>query len=147
MGSVVMSTIKYLSRDFLVAAGMSCGNIRLPWPVYSFLNACGLFRRTHARTRRRGRGGGATRLIVRQRSLLGLVNARSLLNKCELISNHLIDARLDLLAVTETWLNSDIGDSTIKAACPDGYTAVQLPRLNRKGGGLALIHKSSIEAK
>ncbi len=40
-----------------------------------------------------------------------------------------------------------MGTAAIKAACPEGYTAVQLPRPNRKGGGLALIHKSSIEAK
>ena len=72
-------------------------------------------------------------MIVRKRSLLGLVNARSLLNKCELIYNHLIDARFDLLAVTETWLNSVIGGSTIKAACPDGYTAVQQPSSESKG--------------
>jgi hypothetical protein len=80
-----------------------------------------------ARTRRGMRGGGAARryFSVQHRSLLGLVNARSLPSKCELISSLIVDSRLDLLAVTETWLNLDNGDLAIKSACPDGYTSEQ----------------------
>jgi hypothetical protein len=37
MSSVMMSAISYLSPDFLAAASKSCGDSRLPWPVYSFL--------------------------------------------------------------------------------------------------------------
>ena len=115
-----MSSIGLLSREALTAYGNTCGITRLPQSVYIALNGLGIFRRTRARSRRGVRGGGATRLLVRQRSFLGLVNARSLLNKCELISSHVIDTRLDLLAVTETFLNIDNGDLAIKAACPDG---------------------------
>ena len=117
--------------------------------IYNVINACGLFRHIRSCTRRGMRGGGAARryFSVQNCSLLDLVNACSFLSKCELISSLIVDSRLDLLAVTETWLNIDNGDFAIKSACPDGYTDVQAPRLNRKCGGLVLIFKTSIDVR
>ena len=85
--------------------------------------------------------------FVHLRTCLGLINARSLSNNAELITSYIIDLGLDFLGMTETWLNSENGDGIIKSVCPDGYSALLLPRPNRRGVGLELIHKTSIEVR
>ena len=56
---------------------------------------------------------------------LGLVNARSMRNKTDLLIDHVIGADIDLLPITETWLSPGESDEkTIKDATPDGYTFV-----------------------
>ena len=80
---------------------------------------------------------------------LGLVNARSIRNKTDLLIDHLIDGDTDLLAITETWLSpGETVAKTIKDATPDGYTFAHVPRKNRRGGGHRLfiplhIHRHS----
>jgi hypothetical protein len=44
---------------------------------------------------------------------LALVNARSLNKRTNVISHHLITYNLDLLAVTETWLSAESGNSDL----------------------------------
>lgn len=74
----------------------------------------------------------------------GLINARSLCNKTDTICELLHNDRLDVLAVTETWLTgSDVYDSMVmKMICGDGYSFVSVPRSNsKKGGGVALLYR------
>jgi hypothetical protein len=67
------------------------------------------------------------------------------LNKrTNVISHHLITYNLDLLAVTETWLSAESGNSDLLNVCPAGYSAVHTARLGKRGGGVALIHRDSI---
>jgi len=51
---------------------------------------------------------------------------------------------LDLVAVTESWLTPDSGDEVLRGVCPEGYLSLHRPRLDRRGGGLALIYRSTI---
>ncbi|XP_046454933.1 uncharacterized protein LOC124202627 [Daphnia pulex] len=76
-----------------------------------------------------------------------LINARSLNKRTNVISHHLITQNIGLLAVTETWLNSDSGDGDLLNVCPAGYSAVHSSKLTKRGGGLALFHRDSIRAE
>ncbi len=55
----------------------------------------------------------------------------------------MLDSNYDAVAICETWLrpedSSVIGDIT-----PDGYVFQHVPRLNKKGGGVALLSKSGL---
>ena len=49
----------------------------------------------------------------------------------------------DLFALTETWLTTD--DTAAKLEIiPSGYKLMNHPRIGRRGGGVALLHKDSI---
>ena len=48
---------------------------------------------------------------------------------------------VDLLFLTETWLNSNVIDSNF---CPLGYNIIRNDRLGR-GGGVAVIFKNSLK--
>ena len=72
----------------------------------------------------------------------GLLNARSLMNKMDVISEHIISNDLDICGFTETWLPSQ--DTSV--AVPNGYSMLHIPRQNRRGGGVAVVHKSNIKA-
>ena len=67
---------------------------------------------------------------------LGLVNARSIRNKTDLLIDNVIDAEIDLLAITETWLSPGESDiKTIKDVTPAGYKFDHVPWKNRRGIG------------
>ena len=55
---------------------------------------------------------------------LGLVNARSIRNKTDLLIDNVIDAEIDLLAITETWLSP--GESDIKTIIKDVTTKLTM---------------------
>jgi hypothetical protein len=59
------------------------------------------------------------------------------------VSAHLLNFKLDLLAITETWQTSD-DDSGLKLACPDGFSFIHTPRIGSVGGGVALLFKSTV---
>ena len=74
-----------------------------------------------------------------------LLNVRSMKNKSVSIHEFIVDNRFDLLALTETWLRSDIDDSVIAECLPSGYSFINCPRSNESGyGGVGLFHLSSI---
>ena len=56
----------------------------------------------------------------------------------------MIDAEIDLLAITETWLSRGESDiKTIKDVTPAGYTFDHVPRNNIRGGGIGFLHRST----
>ena len=74
---------------------------------------------------------------------LCLINAHSIKSRSanffELVSHY----KADLFAVTETWLTAD--DTTAKLEIiPSGYKPMNHPRIGRRGGGVALLHKETI---
>ncbi|ELU10995.1 hypothetical protein CAPTEDRAFT_203092 [Capitella teleta] len=86
---------------------------------------------------------------------IGLLNARSAkqndqnADKPREIYDLIVDRGLDSLVITETWLregnvdNIAVGDMT-----PNGFSCKHIPRSTpKRGGGLALIHASSIATK
>jgi hypothetical protein len=82
--------------------------------------------------------------VVKKYLYCGLANARSL-NSCQdALQHHLTISDLDLLSITETWLNEQNGDDILCDVCPEGYVAIHRPRHGRRGGGVALIHRSTL---
>ena len=116
---------------------------RLPDSVLRIIRELGIASR---RTRRGCRGGKvAKRARAAKRFLLaGLVNARSVASKPDVITSLLLSADLDLLFITETWLNAQHGEDILLGVCPEGYASFQVPRIGRRGGGTALIHRETI---
>src|SRR2546425_9120354 len=57
-----------------------------------------------------------------QQLQLGLVNARSIVNKAALIHDAIHDHMLDLLAVTETWVYEDSPNVIKQEAAPTGFS-------------------------
>ena len=53
----------------------------------------------------------------------------------------------DVIAITETWLKSTIDAATVRELTPKGYSHKLLSRSSRKGGGVALLYKSTIDIK
>ena len=51
---------------------------------------------------------------------------------------------MDLIAITETWLNIGEKDNKIiKDLTPADYKCVHLPRKGRRGGGVGFVYRSS----
>jgi hypothetical protein len=118
-----------------------CGEVsnrppRLCPIVYQRLRYLNLLKRQPTRR-------GKRRCKSRPLTSLGLVNACSVNKRHEAVSAHLLNFKLDLLAITETWQTSN-DDSGLKLACPDGYSFIHTPRSGSVGGGVALIFKSTV---
>ena len=59
--------------------------------------------------------------------------------------SYIIDHDIDVLALTETWLTKSSRDEKwITTVTPSGYSFVNVPRSQGSGGGVAMIHKTSL---
>ena len=77
-----------------------------------------------------------------------LLNVRSLKNKCDVVSEYISDHNIDILCLTESWINDNISDLLcLKSATPSGYSFISVPRKSGRCGGLVLIYKSSIRVR
>ena len=78
---------------------------------------------------------------------VGYLNARSVRNKAEDICDFICENDLDICTITETWLNkSDDKDKVVTGdLTPAGYDLLHVPRAKGKGGGVAVILKSTIK--
>ena len=66
-------------------------------------------------------------------------------NKTLDLHEHLVEHDIDVMAVTETWLKEN-DEIKITELLPPNYKIVQRPRgKNRPGGGVAIIHKDSLD--
>ena len=78
---------------------------------------------------------------------IGLWNAQSLRQKTQLVKTLNEDHNLDVLLITETWLNSDdnmvIGELERNGECQFLHN----PRKNRIGGGIGCLVKAELNAK
>ena len=84
----------------------------------------------------------------------GLINVRFMIQKMALIHDVISDNRLDLLAVTETWIYENSPDVHKRDAAPAGFSIVHAhwsitPRTRGKqhGGVVALIHHEDIRVR
>ena len=73
-----------------------------------------------------------------------LFNPRSLNNKVDILMGFLEDKGIDIAAICETWITGHCTPTTA-AIKSYGYSIVHNFRANRKGGGTALIFKSSLK--
>ncbi len=76
------------------------------------------------------------------------LNAQSCKNKTESIKDYILDKRIDICAITETWIRDKdiVAKGEIK---PKGYHFENIPRGNgnETGGGIGLIYKSGFGCK
>jgi len=76
------------------------------------------------------------------------VNCRSVRNKTNEIVDYVIDNDVDILGLTETWLHEgDSDQKTLGDLTPNGYKLRHLPRSGKKGGGVAVLYKKSLDVK
>ena len=71
-----------------------------------------------------------------------LWNARSLSGKVAALSTHLLDNKIDVFVITETWLREETDH--IISEFVSGYTFYHRPR---RGGGVAIITRSNLTVK
>ena len=74
------------------------------------------------------------------------INVRSVKNKIADFTDYVCSCKADLFALTETWLAND--DTALKKEItPNGYSLISQFRVNRIGGGTALLSKSTLNVK
>ena len=73
---------------------------------------------------------------------VGHINARSVKNKTSDIEHIVMDRNIDMLFITETWLNEKGDESIIASLTPSGYSFKSFPRKNRRGGGVGVLMKT-----
>jgi len=76
----------------------------------------------------------------------GLLNARSVNNKTESVVDFMLEHKLQILCITETWLNIDHSFTTNNVT-PNGFNIVSSPRLNKRGVSVAVIIDKDIQYK
>ena len=75
-----------------------------------------------------------------------LLNIWSLRNKTADFVDYICETKVDLCAITETWLcPSD--DAIRNESCPGGYVLADHSRTGRRGGGTALVYRNSLTVK
>ena len=72
-----------------------------------------------------------------------LINCRSVINKSTDLQVELVQNKIDICSLTETWIKED--DTTAEfQICPPGYKAISVLRSNKQGGGIAIVYKDFI---
>ena len=76
-----------------------------------------------------------------------VVNCRSVGNKINDIKYEINNHNLDLYALTETWIKEDENTTIPNHLCPSEYNIISVPHINRTGGGIALVYRSSLDVR
>lgn len=74
-----------------------------------------------------------------------MVNAQSVCNKFNRVNDLIVDQSIDILAITETWIKPHT-DYVTDLIAPIGYVTHSQPRANEKGGGVAVVMRSALNA-
>ena len=70
-------------------------------------------------------------------------NAQSVCNKTAVLQDYLCQEKVDLCAITESWISGD--QAAVRVECtPPGYGFADHPRIRRSGGGIAVIYRSTL---
>ena len=76
------------------------------------------------------------------------LNSHSINNKSTIIKDYVVETDVDVMALTETWLTPDSeSDFAIRNITPSQYAFLHNPRINRGGGGVGLLYKSSLKVE
>ena len=75
-----------------------------------------------------------------------VINAQSSRNKANVINEFISDNSIHLTAITETWLKPDDHQISIELT-PNGYDIIHIPRVGKRGGGVALIAESRFKGR
>ena len=76
-----------------------------------------------------------------------MLNARSVRNKAMHIFDHIVETKTDIMIITESWLNDQGDEVTLNNLIPEGYTYELANRQNKRGGGILVIHRTSLLIK
>ncbi|TKS65252.1 RNA-directed DNA polymerase from mobile element jockey [Collichthys lucidus] len=83
--------------------------------------------------------------VMKQRHLkLALLNTRSLNNKSLILNEFITDNNLDFLCITETW-HKPLDYFSLNQTTPTGYTYMDKPRPEGRGGGVAAFYRKDIK--
>ena len=64
---------------------------------------------------------------------------RSIRNKTTLIKDFVVENKIDIIALNETWLDGTDDDNYyIHDLCAEGYTFLHTPRSGSRGGGVGI---------
>ena len=74
------------------------------------------------------------------------LNVRSLRNKTSAFSDFVLSNDLDIVGVTETWLRPLDTQGLMDEITPAGFQLHQVPRENKKGGGVAVLVRNDIDS-
>ena len=95
------------------------------------------------------RGTGNLSFIARSspdlRAKFALINVRSIRNKALLVRDYIDKHKLDVVALTETWLGED-ETTAVSELCGDDFTFVHQPRGGaRRGGGVGVLFRKTLQ--
>ena len=88
---------------------------------------------------------GSSRWICR--SKVDSANTRSVNRKELSIKDYVSENDIDILAITETWLQENNNDFSIAEMCPIRYQFHHVTRKNTRGGRVGLLLKKHIKVK
>ena len=78
---------------------------------------------------------------------ISTLQSRSVLNKSAIINNHILENKIDILCITETWINDgQFTNSLLSSLLPPNYILSQYygrPHTSR-GGGVATVNQKSV---
>ena len=75
------------------------------------------------------------------------LNAQSLRNKALDICDYIMQANVDLVFLCEKWLRPEGDEAGCAALTPPGFCLKTFPRQSGTGGGLAVLHRTSLTKK
>src|SRR5664279_3258169 len=89
--------------------------------------------------------------VSRRPVQFGLLNARSAVRKAASIHDVIADHKLDVVALTESWMRSDDPDAITLDVVPPGFNVLHAFRdstaeIRTRGGGVALIYRLTLKA-
>lgn len=73
------------------------------------------------------------------------LNCRSVKNKALSLCDFIVSEDADILALTETWLGTSVDPGVIAELLPKGYDILHSSRKEQRGGGVAVIFRTSIK--
>ena len=85
--------------------------------------------------------------LIQSGTTVCLWNAHSIRNKSAELCDYITDHDVDIMFLTETWLNSE-DDVVIGECTPPGYTFLNVPRLSQnRGGGIGVLFKTHLKLR
>lgn len=75
------------------------------------------------------------------------LNCRSVKNKALSVCDSILSNKVDIFALTETWLGSSVDKSVISELKPDGYSIHHVSRQSQRGCGVAIVFNSDLKVE